>query len=155
MSENNTRCNYCGRTLYKQVSEKYFVCSQKCKRLIKNNTYIETVDSLVLRVNSTKWSKVDDLNKKVDVNKFPAIKLARMVLNTSGSLGVVFNAAKEIALDRFILKDIKFSSSNELWYSLNVPNIFLIIKPIGILNPGEQNCLSSLPLGSKSTILKS
>ena len=69
MTENNTRCNYCGRTLYKQVSEKYFVCSQKCKRLIKNNTYIETVDSLVLRVNSTKWSKVDDLNKKVDVNK--------------------------------------------------------------------------------------
>ena len=43
--------------------------------------------------------------EKVDVNKFPAIKLARMVLNTSGSLGVVFNAAKEIALDRFILKD--------------------------------------------------
>ena len=76
MSENNTRCNYCGRTLYKQVSEKYFVCSQKCKRLIKNNTYIETVDSLVLRVNSTKWSKVDDLNKKVDVNKSGFIDLS-------------------------------------------------------------------------------
>ena len=52
--------------------------------------------------------------EKVDVNKFPAIKLARMVLNTSGSLGVVFNAAKEIALDRFILKDIKFLDMSNL-----------------------------------------
>ena len=80
MSENNTRCNYCGRTLYKQVSEKYFVCSQKCKRLIKNSTYIETVDSLVLRVNSTKWSTVDDLNKKVDINKFDFISSVRRLI---------------------------------------------------------------------------
>mgnify|MGYP003327061504 CR=1 FL=1 len=52
--------------------------------------------------------------EKVDVNKFPAINLARMVLKTSGSLGVVFNAAKEIALDRFILKDIKFLDMSNL-----------------------------------------
>ena len=52
--------------------------------------------------------------EKVDVNKFPSINLAKMVLNTSGSLGVVFNAAKEIALDRFILKDIKFLDMSSL-----------------------------------------
>ncbi|MFL2801756.1 MAG: 1-deoxy-D-xylulose-5-phosphate reductoisomerase [Paracoccaceae bacterium] len=44
----------------------------------------------------------------VDVKKFPSINLARMILNTKGSLGIVFNAAKEIALDRFICNDIKF-----------------------------------------------
>ena len=44
----------------------------------------------------------------VDVKKFPSINLARMILKTKGSLGVVFNAAKEIALDRFISNDIKF-----------------------------------------------
>ena len=86
MTENNTRCNYCGRTLYKQVSEKYFVCSQKCKRLIKNSTYIETVDSLVLRVNSTKWSTVDDLNKKVDLNKFDFISSVRRLIYFKGLL---------------------------------------------------------------------
>ena len=62
--------------------------------------------------------------EKVDVNKFPAINLARMVLNTSGSLGVVFNAAKEIALDRFILKDIKFlDMSNLVDKVLNLPEM--------------------------------
>ena len=86
MTANNTRCNYCGRTLYKQVSEKYFVCSKKCKRLIKYNTYIETVDSLVLRVNSTKWSTVDDLNKKVDVNKFDFISSVRRLIYFKGLL---------------------------------------------------------------------
>ena len=86
MTENNARCNYCGRILYKQVSTKYFVCSQKCKRLIKNNTYIETVDSIVLRVNSTKWSTVDDLNKKVDVNKFDFISSVRRLIYFKGLL---------------------------------------------------------------------
>ena len=37
-----------------------------------------------------------------------------MVLKTSGSLGVVLNAAKEIALDRFILKDIKILDMSNL-----------------------------------------
>ena len=44
----------------------------------------------------------------VDEKKFPSINLARIILKTKGSLGVVFNAAKEIALDRFISNDIKF-----------------------------------------------
>ena len=54
--------------------------------MIKNNTYIETVDSLVLRVNSTKWSKVDDLNKKVDVNKFDFISSVRRLIYFKGLL---------------------------------------------------------------------
>ena len=72
--------------MYKQVSEKYFVCSQKCKSLINNNTYIEKVDSIVLRVNSTKWSTVDDLNKKVDVNKFDFISSVRRLIYFKGLL---------------------------------------------------------------------
>ena len=86
MVTNKSRCSYCGRVLNKQVSEKYFVCSQKCKRLIKNSSYIETVDSIVLRVNSTKWSKVDDLNKKVDVNKFDFISSVRRLIYFKGLL---------------------------------------------------------------------
>ena len=86
MNENNTRCNYCGRILYKQTSEKYFVCSQKCNNLIKNNTYIEMVDSIVLRVNSNKWNTVDDLYKKVNVNKFDFISSVRRLIYFKGLL---------------------------------------------------------------------
>ena len=85
--------------------------------------------------------------EKVDVNKFPAINLARMVLKTSGSLGVVFNAAKEIALDRFILKDIKFlDMSNLVDKVLHLPemmeyenNSLNTIDEIKILNKRARN----------------
>ena len=50
----------------------------------------------------------------VDEKKFPSINLARIILRTKGSLGVVFNAAKEIALDRFISNDIKFLDMSNL-----------------------------------------
>jgi len=82
----NSRCRYCGRILYKQVSEKFFVCSQKCKTLIKNITYMDTVDSVVLGVNSTKWSTVDELFKRVDVNKFDFISSVRRLIYFKGLL---------------------------------------------------------------------
>ncbi len=52
--------------------------------------------------------------EEVDEKKFPSISLARIILKTKGSLGVVFNAAKEIALDRFISNDIKFLDMSNL-----------------------------------------
>jgi len=52
--------------------------------------------------------------EEVDEKKFPSINLARIILKAKGSLGVVFNAAKEIALDRFISNDIKFLDMSNL-----------------------------------------
>ncbi|MHA1128220.1 MAG: 1-deoxy-D-xylulose-5-phosphate reductoisomerase, partial [Alphaproteobacteria bacterium] len=43
-----------------------------------------------------------------DENRFPALRLARRVLEIGGLAGAVFNAAKESALDRFITGDIGF-----------------------------------------------
>ena len=86
MIKKNSRCRYCGRILYKQVSEKFFVCSQKCKTLIKNITYMDTVDSVVLGVNSTKWSTVDELFKRVDVDKFDFISSVRRLIYFKGLL---------------------------------------------------------------------
>ena len=86
MIKKNSRCRYCGRILYKQVSEKFTVCSQKCKTLIKNITYMDTVDSVVLGVNSTKWSTVDELLKRVDVNKFDFISSVRRLIYFKGLL---------------------------------------------------------------------
>ena len=57
-----------------------------CINKFLKNTYIETVDSIVLRVNSTKWSTVDDLNKKVDVNKFDFISSVRRLIYFKGLL---------------------------------------------------------------------
>ncbi len=43
-----------------------------------------------------------------DETRFPALRLAKQVLEAGGLSGAVFNAAKEAALDRFIAGDIGF-----------------------------------------------
>ena len=49
-----------------------------------------------------------------DFDRFPALELARLVLKTDGGLGAVFNASKEIALDRFISGEIGFLDMSRL-----------------------------------------
>ena len=49
-----------------------------------------------------------------DFERFPALELARLVLKTDGGLGAVFNASKEIALDRFISGEIGFLDMSRL-----------------------------------------
>jgi 1-deoxy-D-xylulose-5-phosphate reductoisomerase len=44
----------------------------------------------------------------VDTDRFPALRLAREVLERGGLTGTVFNAAKEAALDAFIARRIGF-----------------------------------------------
>ncbi len=80
MSKKYSRCNYCGRILYKNVSDKYFVCSNKCNSLIKKMDYIRKVDSAVINVNNYKWSTVEDLSKKVDIDKFDFISSIRRLV---------------------------------------------------------------------------
>jgi 1-deoxy-D-xylulose-5-phosphate reductoisomerase len=43
-----------------------------------------------------------------DLTRFPALRLAREVMEVRGMAGTVFNAAKEIALDKFISGQIGF-----------------------------------------------
>ena len=50
----------------------------------------------------------DDTIEKVDSKKFPALKLAYNVLESEGLLSTVLNAAKEVAVEKFIRKQIKF-----------------------------------------------
>jgi 1-deoxy-D-xylulose-5-phosphate reductoisomerase len=49
-----------------------------------------------------------------DTNRFPALRLAREVMEIGGLSGAVFNAAKEIALDAFIEKRIGFMHMAEV-----------------------------------------
>ncbi|MGB3556534.1 MAG: 1-deoxy-D-xylulose-5-phosphate reductoisomerase [Jannaschia sp.] len=44
-----------------------------------------------------------------DLDRYPAIRIARGVMAGGGLRGAVFNAAKEVALDRFIAREIAFT----------------------------------------------
>ena len=80
MAKLNSRCKYCGRILYKNVSEKYSVCSNKCKSLIKKFDYINKVDAIVIGMNNYKWNTVEDLSKKVEINKFDFVSSVRRLI---------------------------------------------------------------------------
>ena len=58
------------------------------------------------RLNFTKLRQLDFL--PVDHLKFPAINLATRAMNIGGMAGAVFNAAKEQALDLFLIDNIGF-----------------------------------------------
>ncbi len=49
-----------------------------------------------------------------DLEKYPALTLARDVMDIGGVSGAAFNAAKEIALDAFIAQDIGFLDMAEV-----------------------------------------
>ena len=99
---NKSRCNYCGRISYKQVSEKYFVCSIKCKSLIKNAEYVSSVDSIVFDLNNYKWNKVEDLSQKAQINKFDFISSVRRLIYFHAKLRA--KDAKEINQKSLISK---------------------------------------------------
>jgi len=102
MVANKSRCSYCGRVLHKQVSEKYFVCSIKCKSLIKNTEYIISVDSIVFDLNNYKWNKVEDLSQKAQINKFDFISSVRRLIYFQAKLRA--KDAKEINQKSLISK---------------------------------------------------
>ena len=66
--------------LYKNVSEKYSVCSNKCKSLIKKFDYINKVDDIVIGMNNYKWNTVEDLSKKVEISKFDFVSSVRRLI---------------------------------------------------------------------------
>jgi len=51
---------------------------------------------------------------KPDVDKFPLLKLARLVLDEGGSFPVVLNAANEVAVAAFLQKEIRFPEIAEI-----------------------------------------
>ena len=63
---------------------------------------MDTVDSVVLGVNSTKWSTVDELLKRVDVNKFDFISSVRRLIYFKGLL--LTKEKKEINQNSLISK---------------------------------------------------
>jgi len=67
-------------------------------------------NSTVKSLDLTKVPPLSFENVREDI--FPALKLARAVMDAGGLRGTVFNAAKEIALDRFISSEVQFLDMN-------------------------------------------
>jgi len=49
------RCEYCGRILHINRSDKYFLCSKKCKQKFKNKIDILNTNKFVLNLVSKEW----------------------------------------------------------------------------------------------------
>lgn len=60
-------------------------------------------------VESITWDKMSNLTfEDVDYDKFPALKLGFEVAEAGGTLGAVFNAANEVAVERFLNEEIGY-----------------------------------------------
>ncbi|MCF6232217.1 MAG: 1-deoxy-D-xylulose-5-phosphate reductoisomerase [Rhodobacteraceae bacterium] len=60
-------------------------------------------------------AQIGQLNfKNPDIARYPALKLARAVMDRGGQMGAAFNAAKERALDAFINRRIRFTDMAEV-----------------------------------------
>ncbi len=68
-----------------------------------------------LPVSRLDLAQIGQLNfKNPDTARYPALKLARAVMNRGGQMGAAFNAAKERALDAFIDGQIRFTDMAEV-----------------------------------------
>jgi 1-deoxy-D-xylulose-5-phosphate reductoisomerase len=60
-------------------------------------------------VESIGWERMANLTfEPVDYKRFPALKLGFEIAEAGGTLGAVFNAANEVAVDRFLKGEIKY-----------------------------------------------
>ena len=63
----------------------------------------------ILDIDRIDFTKIGQFSfKEADEQRYPALRLAREVMRQGGLWGAGFNAAKEVALDRFIAEQIGF-----------------------------------------------
>ena len=61
------------------------------------------------QIETINWNKIKQLSfSPVDINKFPAIEIARNVLEEGSTAGMILNTANEIAVEAFLLRKIHF-----------------------------------------------
>ena len=61
------------------------------------------------QIETINWNKIRQLSfYPVDIKKFPAIKIARNILEEGPTAGMILNTANEIAVEAFLLRKIHF-----------------------------------------------
>ena len=73
------RCEYCGRILYINRSDKYLLCSKKCKQKFKNKIEILSTNKFVLKLVSKEWIPVKNIVSS-NKNKFEIVSsISRLI----------------------------------------------------------------------------
>ena len=73
------RCDYCGRSLFKNASGKYFLCSTKCKSKFKNQNFMLKLEKNVF-LNVVDGITPNDVNKFIESDKFDVISAVRRLV---------------------------------------------------------------------------
>lgn len=61
------------------------------------------------------WEQLRQMDfEPLDNDRFPAVSLARQVIEVDGAAGAIFNAANEVAVEAFLNRDIPFGRITEL-----------------------------------------
>ncbi len=78
---NLNRCEYCSRLIYKNVSEKYKLCSLKCKKYFRRYKPNNELEKIILQNISKDWNEINTIFSKVNFgDKFEFISaIGRMV----------------------------------------------------------------------------
>ena len=73
------RCEYCGRILYINRSDKYLLCSKKCKQKFKNKIEILSTNKFVLNSVNKDWISVKNIVSS-NKNKFEIVSsISRLI----------------------------------------------------------------------------
>ena len=73
------RCEYCGRILHINRSDKYLLCSKKCKQKFKNKIDILSTNKFVLNSVNKEWTPVKNIVSSYK-NKFEIVSsISRLI----------------------------------------------------------------------------
>ena len=73
------RCEYCGRILHTNRSEKYLLCSKKCKQKFKNKIEILNTNKFVLNSVNKEWISIKNIVSS-NKNKFEIVSsISRLI----------------------------------------------------------------------------
>ena len=73
------RCEYCGRILHINRSDKYLLCSNKCKQKFKNKIEILNTNKFVLNSVNKEWISIKNIVSS-NKNKFEIVSsISRLI----------------------------------------------------------------------------
>tara|TARA_B100000902_G_scaffold399808_1_gene472674 strand:+ start:5323 stop:5625 length:303 start_codon:yes stop_codon:yes gene_type:complete len=85
-----TRCDYCGRFLFKNVSGQNNLCSNKCKSKFKNKNLMIKLETIVFS-NMVNGITSKEMNKIVLVDKYDLISAVRRLVYFDKKLSIKTN----------------------------------------------------------------
>ena len=104
MNLNNvSRCEFCARIIYKNVSGTYKLCSLKCKNYFKKNKSNDALEEFILQNISKGWNEINVIFLTVNnIDKFEFISAIGRMVHFDNTLNT--KSKNEISMRSFISK---------------------------------------------------